>query len=115
MEKRKLYQLAKYQRITAGIEIAKAKFLEEQIRKQQIKRVRRNPFFKALLAKAKKTKQDLSVINEAEEVSSGSDNEKHSNSFVLTLSSVISARKNQDPTSTIQAEKSSILASFEKT
>lgn len=59
-----------------------------------MKRVRKNPFFKALLAKTKKKQQDLTVINEAEEVSSGSDIEKHSNSFVLTLDSVISARKN---------------------
>lgn len=52
--------------------------------------------FKALKAKVKINKLNLTEIKEqeAEEVSSGSDEEKNSDNFVLTLSGIISSRKN---------------------
>ena len=79
-----------------------------------MKRVHQNPFFKQLLAKAKSSKNNLTIIKETEEVSSGSEEEVSEN-LALTLSSIISSRNRQDPTSSIQADKTSILASFEKT
>ena len=70
---------------------------------------------KAKEAKAAKQgeKSRLTVIAESDELTS--DSESGQSNFALTLSGIISSRNNKDPTTTFQMEKSSILASFEKT